>query len=456
VSDLRRADAGSVISWGLVIQFAGDTPSASRPPTGEKRQIIAAAGHVPGANGTFWVTDLRLFAARETTATLIFTASGQDGRNTFASVKVHVPGGTTVALNDVVAATFGTSGTGQIEIQGEVVATSRTFTRDGSGSYGQFIPAIADGGATAEFLPRIESSDEFRSNVGFAETSGKAGTVRVRLFDADRVRELSVNQYLIDPFGHVQFAASGGLNMTAEIEVVAGEARVLAYVSIIDNRSGDPTYIRAPRTARGVAPVITSPGPSGTYWRSSVWLGPLNADLRYTDSGDRVTQVLPTRGPGELPRTAVVWRADDVLRDVFSRFGATRGVIESTANSLYVTQRIYTTGPRGTYGQSVPLAEPYTGSREILHIENSQQFRTNLGIVTGDGPAIVQLIVFDAAGRELARSEHPLASRSLEQFTLQQSVTNGRVHVDVLSGSAYVYASVVDNQSGDPIFVPAQ
>ena len=75
------------------------------------------------------------------------------------------------------------------------------------------------------------------------------------------------------PFSQVQFPATGAALMTAELRVISGDARIVAYGSVIDNRSGDPIYVpRHASRAPGpfVAPVISQPGVN-TLWRSDVF-----------------------------------------------------------------------------------------------------------------------------------------------------------------------------------------
>ena len=69
--------------------------------------------------------------------------------------------------------------------------------------------------------------------------------------------------------------------------------------------------------------------------------------------------------------------------------------------------------------------------------------------------ATVRFIAYDATGSEVWRSD--VSAQGLTQFPLPVTLTNGRVTVEVLSGGAVVpYASVIDNQSGDPIYITAQ
>src|SRR6266851_3223679 len=52
----------TLTSWSLTIQFAGDLPLAARPTAAANQEkFIAAVAHAPGANGTTFITDVRLF-----------------------------------------------------------------------------------------------------------------------------------------------------------------------------------------------------------------------------------------------------------------------------------------------------------------------------------------------------------------------------------------------------------
>ena len=70
-------------------------------------------------------------------------------------------------------------------------------------------------------------------------------------------------------------------------------------------------------------------------------------------------------------------------------------------------------------------------------------------------PAAVRLIAYDAAGNEVWRDD--VLAQGLTQFPLPVSLAIGRVTVQVIAGGGVVpYASVVDNQSGDPIYIVAR
>jgi subtilisin-like proprotein convertase family protein len=470
VKDLQAQNAGMLLSWSLAITFAGDVPATIRPSSFAPRKLIAAVAHTPGALGTAWQTDVRLFnhGAAAANVTAIFTHSGDEGWNHFAAVKLSIPPQQVMALDDVVAATMRTSGVGQLEFLGDtdaLIITSRTYTRANGGTYGQFIPAVSTSDSAAiAYVPRIQATPDFRTNIGFAETAGGSGTVHVTLFDGGNGSIVSQQDVPILPFGQVQFPASGASLMTAELPVISGDARIVAYSSVIDNRSGDPIYVPSASTRPGAfsGPVISQPGVN-TFWRSDVFLSALGDSggsyiLTYTDSvTSEFALTFGTVGAHQ------VIALDDVVAASFHRtgFGAVRAELDG---NLVATSRTATSSPGGTYGQFVPLRPTdIVSPRELLHIERSSAFRTNLGALnTGGIGEVVRFTLYDAAGHAMGSTERTVGALGVVQFSID-AITNapivdGRVEVEVLTnnGHALAWASVVDNTTGDPIFVPAQ
>jgi subtilisin-like proprotein convertase family protein len=471
VNDLQAPNAGTLISWSLAITFAGDVAASIRPSTFAPRKLIAAAGHAPGALGTTWQTDVRIFNRGVTTAnvTAIFTRSGEEGWNHFAAVKLSIASKQVMALDDVVAAAMRTTGIGQLELLGDtdlLVITSRTYTRANGGTYGQFIPAISTTEGTAiAYLPRIQSTTNFRTNLGFSETAGGSGTVHVTLFDGGNGSIVSQQDFPILPFSQLQFPAAGAPVMTAELRITSGDARIVAYSSVIDNRTGDPIYVpsAAPHPGTFSAPVISQPGVNA-FWRSDLFLSALGDGggsylLTYTDAvtGERVIKAGSVGAHIVLP-------FDDVVAGLFGRtgFGSLRAEL---AGNIVATSRTATTSPGGTYGQFVPLGpvDLPGGPREVLHIERSSAFRTNLGALnTGDLDEVIRFTLYDAGGRAIGSTDRTVGPLRVVQFPVE-AITNapigdGRVEVEVITngGNAIAWASVIDNTTGDPIFVPAQ
>ncbi|MEA2236975.1 MAG: hypothetical protein QOC81_1699 [Thermoanaerobaculia bacterium] len=475
VRDLQEQNAGTLISWSLGITYVGDVAATTRPSSFAPRKHIAAAAHSPGALGTYWQTDVRLFnsGSRDANVTAIFTRAGEEGWGHFAAVKLAVAPKQVVALDDIVATTMQSSGLGQLEFLGDtdgMIITSRTYTKAAAGTYGQFIPAVATPDATTlADVPHILSTADFRTNLGFAEVTGSDGTVRVTLFDASSGAVVSQHDYAVVPFAQMQFPAAGAALMTAQLQVINGDARIVGYGSVIDNRSGDPIYVAAslPQAGAFVAPVISQPG-VGSLWRSDIVIsafgdsgGPF--DLTYIDSitGERITK------HGIVgPHRAV--RIEDAVGTYFGRPGAFGTVRADLSANLVATSRTFNTASTGTYGQFIPLARANEGLlpltpdgavRELLHVEHSSTFRTNAGAINaGNGDAVLRFTLFDAAGHSLQVTDltvHPLQA---VQFAVDPFVTDGRIEVQMLSGDtgAIAWASVIDNATGDPIFVPAQ
>jgi len=473
IRDLVPQNSGTLISWSLGITFAGDVPATIRPSTFAPRKHIAAVAHTAGALGTTWQTDVRIFNGGTATAnvTAIFTHSGDEGWNHFAAAKLSIAPKQVIALDDVVAATMHTTGVGQLEFLGDtdnLVITSRTYTRANGGTYGQFIPAVSTTeSSTLAYVPQVRVAPEFRTNLGFAETNGGSGVVRVTVTNG--LSGIVLQQDLpVLPFGQMQIPETGGGGglMTAEVRVVSGDARVIAYGSVVDNRSGDPVYVpgSTPRAGTFVAPVISQAGVN-TYWRSDVFLtAPGDSggtfDVTYTDAVNGFRMI--RHGTVEAHSALGL---DDIVNNVFGRTGF-GSVSADLDGNLIATSRTWTTSSNGTYGQFIPLQpanDNFTRPHELLHIERSSAFRTNIGAINTAGTQeVLRFTLYDAAGRVLGSTDRAVFPLRAIQFSIEEltslPVTDGRVEIEAVAGSgnAIAWASVVDNATGDPIFVPAQ
>lgn len=452
VADVAFADLATIRSWNLIIQFAGDGPSVQRPAD-TRRQVIPVVGSTPGANGTFFRSDLQLLnrAAREVEIMLTFTPSTSDGRLTFGAVRVIVPAGRAIAFRDVVQALFATRGTGQLEIAGEVLASARTYTTSEEGTFGLFSPAIDVGDAKSpSFIVHLRNDDSFRSNIGFAEVTGSAARVVVELRSA--LGEERVLSHEVLPFSHLQVPVDmRGEQVHARV-TVEGNGRVLTYGAMVDNRSGDPIFIPAvagPSSTHGVIPAISSAGVAGTYWRTEYVVTPLAGQSLQSQ-----TFITPDGAPIERGVDGAK-RFDDVLEELFG-VSNTRGTITAAPmlTPAIVSARIWTQGPNGSYGQFVPFGEPGVAMiQHILHVESSEEYRTNIGLIAF-ADVSVRVTIHDASGDAVATSVHHLRPYELEQFQVPVPVTNGYAVIEGAAG--YAYGSMVDNRTGDPIFVPAR
>ena len=82
---------------------------------------------------------------------------------------------------------------------------------------------------------------------------------------------------------------------------------------------------------------------------------------------------------------------------------------------------------------------------------------------TGDSEARIRIHLFDAAGNEISTPSRILAhgqrlqlQEPFSQLAGRNDIVGGYAVVEVLDGEGVVvYASVIDNLSGDPVYVPA-
>ena len=449
VADQRALDTGRLLSWGLVLQLTGDTPAGERPRPEGPQQTIPVVANVIGSTGRHYVSELRLANSADTqcTATLIFTPSGQNGRVEFAAVDVALAAGQTVTFDDVVQTLFSTVGSGSIEIIGDVLAMSRTYAPSGSGTLGQQVPPRLD---TTAFngppllLTGIESDSTFRANVGFTETAGGMGIIRVQRAGG------RTTEHTILPFSHLQIPVTANGSVT--VSILSGDPRVVAYASVIGPNE-DPLFIAGvsfPVTTRDeIAPAISAVGALGRRWTTDLWItsvassGPLAATFIDPVRKDVVTRPLPPLRAGETRRL------DDVVASLFGREAA-GAIVLSLPPGVFAAARIAT-----EYSQGVPfLTTEGPAEQHLLFIENSDRYRTNIGI-TGVGSALAEVIVYDASGAEAERRLLEMEN-GLAQFPVTAHVVNGRALVRILDGKARAYASFIDNATGDATFIPAQ
>ncbi|HYC88139.1 MAG TPA: proprotein convertase P-domain-containing protein [Thermoanaerobaculia bacterium] len=429
VADRQPLDAGTLLSWGLDIQFFGEVPQPR--PADARREMIPVVAHLFGQAGAY-VSDVRLLnrTSRVQIATLTFTPSTKNGREEFRTIRFFVDIGQTLVLDDIVSRVFHTTGSGTLEILGDVTAMSRTYLVTPNGTYGQDVPPGLE--ATALGLPPLLVApfpeEGARYNLGISETAGARGTVRVAGRDV-----------VIEPFSHVQFPVGSDLQ---EIRVVEGTASIVAYLSQV--RGNDAMFIPAvlSRGRSVFAPAITSQLSGTPFWRSDLWVaGPSMATGRVRLIGD-----------GERP-ISIPFVATDVLALLFHRTVTTAAMVVEIPSGVFAGNRIV----QGDTMQYVnfPVRFLTLGPQHLLFIENSDSYRTNIGVAVASENALLEITIFNAAGAEI---EHytVAAGPGIVQLPVRSRVSGGRAQVLFRSGGGGVYASLIDNRTGDATFFTGQ
>jgi len=465
-------------------------------PAGQPDGVIPAAASNAGAGGTFWGTTVWAFQDGADTATLTLRAGNETvPASQVEALEVTVPRGRVTRIDDVLASFPEITPPAALLYAWDgvdperAVVTSRTFTAapgGSAGTLGQGIPGISLGllptATTSQIVPLSPDESMVRSNLGVVNAGEEEAAVLVRLRSetgavlAEERFALAAGAWrqLSRVFDEVGIPAAA--RAYAEVKAEGSTAALLAaYSSLVDNATGDPTYLAA-QWAQGSGEVIVpvaahNPGQSGTQWVTDVdlvnWGGSDGAECEL----DLLAEGLANYPDPAGSRTFAVGAQDQlVLPDVvLSEYGESnrKGALAlASAQGMACWSRTYNAGGVGTYGQGVPGLEVsehrLAGSDrgELVGLEESAAFRTNLGLVnTSTEVCTATVELHSASGTRLGTLVRTLLPRSMEQvaspFADVGGVVDGRASVTSDRG-VIAYASVVDNATGDATTVLAK
>jgi len=248
--------ANAISTYASVVDNRSQDPvylqGAGTPVGG--RLVIPAVGRVPGANGTFWRSDVTFYNPTGSTMQLAlrYQPAGSDNRFVNA-VTLNVGGGKTTVLADVLNWLGISSGSGALDVRwnsaiGPVVASRTYTTTTGGGTYGQSIDPVTEFGNDA-YVPGLRGDFTYRSNVGFVnggdttigvttQLLGTNGQVLAQGFVTLSPRS-QVQMTLAQMFPSINPQSLGSVTLKAHAD---GQPDMFAYGSIIDNTSGDPVF----------------------------------------------------------------------------------------------------------------------------------------------------------------------------------------------------------------------
>ncbi|HEV7768421.1 MAG TPA: hypothetical protein VGQ76_25710, partial [Thermoanaerobaculia bacterium] len=487
--------------------------------------VVPAIAHADGI-GTRFQSDVRIVNASSQPIEyeLSYTPSRAAGTETGKQLPLTIGPNETKGLDDLVKAWFGAGilgegGLGTLEIRPTnganplaTFASSRTYAIDSTSvsasadcslvrcTLGQYIPALgldkfvgsiaSDNQARISLQQLSNSLDAsgFRTNLGFVEGSGVPATMRLTLRDINNA-VISQVERNIPAYGHEQASLSavfGPLAVTdgrVEVEVISQGGKVSAYGSVVDNATADPLLVfpvQAQKVSElhyvlpGVAELDN--GPSSNF----------HTDMRIYNAGQGSEFISLTYYPqagDSTPRPATITMIlepgkvksiNNVLPELWqlSRTGGAVVIDAAGPSALVVTARTYSRDSEGgTYGQFIPAVVPNDGvglgqrALEVLQLEQSDQYRTNLGLVEVTGAPVRVEVLAQTGAKVSARTEIDLAAnefrqigRVFEQLGITGASYTGRVSVKVIGGDGKIsaYGSVVDNRTIDPTYVPAQ
>jgi hypothetical protein len=238
----------------LTAPGAGCTTTA-----GVHRIVIPAAAFAAGAGGSFFVTDLEVHNRGGSPAEVVLKWLPRDSDNTTSqeSASFNLAPGATRRFDNLLVSAFGLGqGAGAVLVESasdRLSAMSRTFNRGEDGTFGQSLPGVPGSrmvasGERVRVLFMAEN-EEFRSNLGLVNGTGRPITIRFELFDADG-NSLGVDARSLPAWGNTQvnrvFGSLGPIEGAyVDVWTTTPEGSFTCYGSVLDNRSSDPTTIFA-------------------------------------------------------------------------------------------------------------------------------------------------------------------------------------------------------------------
>ena len=202
--------------------------------------------------------------------------------------------------DDVVASLFTSSGLGAIRLSStdDFVATQRIYATtsatacQAAGTLGQFVPGLdTSQAAKLGVVIQLKSSGAFRTNIGAVNPNSVAANVTWRLYDKNNALVATGSPIAMPPFAVITptniastfFFNPGSADLSDAWVSFSSDQPLLAYASVIDNVTTDPTFI--PMSADSGVPPTQSGGLefNVTEQNFSITISPAPTNLKIGD-----------------------------------------------------------------------------------------------------------------------------------------------------------------------------
>ncbi|PYV37570.1 MAG: hypothetical protein DMG06_27750 [Acidobacteria bacterium] len=319
----------------------------------------------------------------------------------------------------------------------------------------------------SEILPFIIESKDFRTNLGINNLTSDAAQVRLKLYDNSGT-SLSERVVTIPALGYrqinrlVTFMVGPVTDTPFEgYLVLESTKQVRAFAAQIDNISNDPAFIQS-----------RSEGASQLWISSTTSKYPYRSGLAVVNLADKIAQVeLKLRGnSGDLLTVLtkqIMPRGQIILPDLHNEMGITEvyGPLEISSKGgdpILGVSRVSHLLNR-THGF---LAASYREGKApgylIPFVSQSNETRTNVILSNPNSDWLVaELSLIDSSGSVVETTSTSIPPNGQNQLSLS-SVFASIKHREFLGSLAIVselpllgFASVIQNQSGDPSFPKA-
>jgi photosystem II stability/assembly factor-like uncharacterized protein len=441
-------------------------------------RIVNAAARVAGANQTSWTSDLQLVNTGTDAVTAeihLLPGSGPAPD----PIEHQLAAGTAELVADVAGSILDGEGAGALRVEAtdDVAVTSRTANTGPDGSFGQGIPsaalaeAVPAAGATR--LVGLVSTPEFRTNIGFVNPGSAEISLVIRLYDeeGDELVEIQRTVYAGRWLQLNRVFSSAGVGEVASglavIRPTSIDGEFFAYASVVDERTGDPTYI-APTAVGKTGQTLWIPaaahteGVGGVPWRTDLSLANVGKPDVIAKLGFIGANGVAGSVNLHVPRGWTI-TYPDVVADRLDAAGPGAIRIEVDSGYLMATSRTFASTTDGTYGQGIPgvAAHDAFGAGEsglLPDLRQDDGFRTNIGFVnTSEAQLEVTVSARATDGQELAVRTYSLDGQSW--FQANQPFPMGTAFAVFESDSSdatyLAYASVVDSATDDPTYIAA-
>jgi len=259
--------SGAMIATAIAVDNRTNDPTAFPPDlSGGKLRTIPAIGHVDGANGSVFRSDVALYNPTAEKRTVFLEATSWDTAFRWQTQIMLNPGEARV-LRDALRETFQLDGIARLRYwapppaDNPVRVTSRTYSVDPvtGGTYGFLMPPLnsfqtAGPGDTLEILGAT-GDPQFRTNLGLVELTALPTSARVRV----RIEILDDHSKSVDAF-ETTLPTAGGTQLgdilrgrvlgAAVIRVTSIDAQIGAWATLVDNGTNDSTLLTSALAAK--------------------------------------------------------------------------------------------------------------------------------------------------------------------------------------------------------------
>jgi hypothetical protein len=259
-----RPKSGSAISAVFAIDNRTNDSTYFPPdlPSGTAARAIPAIGHLDGANGSRFRSDLYLFNPSNEVRAVTLEAKLWDVPESPAFLSLTLLPNEARVIRDVLLTAFGKTGIARLRATAQGAAgvrvTSRTYNVDSNGgTYGFLMPPlnnfqIGGSGDTLEILGAI-ADPKYRTNIGLVEMTqwptNQTASVRIEILDAasQKVDSFTVNLPVAGGSQLNDVFRARGLDVSGPvlIRVIPVNGTIGAYATNIDNVTNDSSYLAA-------------------------------------------------------------------------------------------------------------------------------------------------------------------------------------------------------------------